>query len=220
MNKILDNWEYLAVSSTALIPFIFAIKKLSCLGFAYKLIGLHSVFALIIEGVSFYLALFIGPNHYLFHIDTLLQGVCLLLFYFFLTKHKKLKYILPSALILLLLVELIEIIYVSGIFQYNSITRSYLSFIMSALSIYHLLKLRKNTAIRQVVSQPLFWFNAAILTYFSLNFLIFFFGFKLSQTSMLEFIFNHWIHLIILIVSRILFAIGFYKVPKTRPLWS
>jgi len=163
---------------------------------------------------------YFGGNYILFHLDSLAQGFTLIPFFYFSLKQEKAKRLLLISLLLLLLIELFEIIMITGLYNYNSITRSYLSVLMSVLSFSYLYRLKQDVVLVDVHKYPMFWFCLAILMYYLANFLIFFFGFQLNQQSVLDFLFAHRIHLVILIISRIMLAIGFWHVPKTRHLWS
>lgn len=209
---------YLAQYSI-LIPLVFGLVKYKYLSKPYRWILLFVLLGLIMEILT-EVGAYYGNNFYVFHLDSIGQGITLIPFFYLSFPSAKFRKLLKAALILLFLVEILEITLLTGFYHYNSITRSYLSVLMTALSFMYLRNLGKNEVLVDIHRHPMFWFSLAILLYFFGNFLIFFFGFQLGQTSMLDFLLAHRIHLVILILSRIMLAIGFWRVPKTPHLWS
>ncbi len=202
-----------------LLPIFFGGIKLRFLDIRYSSLYGFVVLSGLVELVA-ELTTYQGNNFYVFHIDSLGQGITLIPFFYFTMQSKNKRYFLRISLILLFLIELLEIIVITGIYSYNSITRTYLSGVMSFLSFQYLHQLAKNKVLVDVHRHPMFWFCLAILMYFFANFLIFFFGYQLNQRSVLEFLIAHRLHLIILIISRVLMTIGFWRIPKTKHLWS
>jgi hypothetical protein len=209
---------YLAQYSI-LLPLIFGLLRYKYLSRPYRWIFLFVLMGLILEILT-EVSVYFGNNFYLFHLDTLAQGLTLIPFFYFSFPSSNFRKVLKLAFILLFLVEIFEITFITGIYHYNSISRSYLSVLMSVLSFQYLRSLGKNQVLVDIHRHPMFWFCLAILLYFFANFLIFFFGYQLGQTSMLDFLLAHRIHLITLIMSRLMLTIGFWRVPKTRHLWS
>ena len=209
---------YLAQLSIFL-PLVLGLIKWQYLTAPYRWI-LFSVFAGVLAEVLTEVSSHFGTNYFVFHLDTLTQGITLIPFFYFSFQSQKVRKRLKAALILLFLVELFEIILITGIYQYNSITRSYLSILMTVLSFQYLRNIGRNEVLVDVHKHPMFWFCLAILLYFFANVLTFISGNWLSQTSIGQFLLAHRIHLVILILMRILLAVGFWRIPKTRHLWS
>ncbi len=209
---------YLAQYSI-LVPLIMGLLRYKYLSKPYRWVLLFVIIGLITEILAKVGAYF-GNNFYVAHLDSIGQGLTLIPFFYLSFPSLKVRHALKVAFVLLFLVEIFEISFITGIYNYNSITRSYLSILMSVLSFQYLRNLGKNEVLVDIHRHPMFWFCLAILLYFFANFLIFFFGFQLGQSSMLDFLLAHRIHLITLILSRVMLAIGFWRVPKTPHLWS
>lgn len=216
------GFEYIDVyiaQFSVLIPLVLGILKKNYLTKPYRWI-LWSVALSTLMEIGTKTMAYYGPNYFLFHLDTLAQGITLIPFFYFSFQSQKVRKWLKASLILLFLVELFEIILITGIYQYNSITRSYLSVLMTVLSFQYLRNIGRNEVLVDVHKHPMFWFCLAILLYFFANVLTFISGNWLSQTSIGQFLLAHRIHLVILILMRILLAVGFWRIPKTRHLWS
>lgn len=191
---------------SALIPIIIGFKKLKeqtrigCLILVLVLISLGS------DMLSYISAVIFHNNYWVLHIYHILEIMILSLFYFYFLRSKTHLYFW----MIFLCIYLFDVIFVSNIIEMNSVLIAVESLLFILYGVLGYFRLFKEEVHLFLDKSPEFWFNTAIITYFS--------G-ALFSWSMFHYLHQPdgsgagtWaFHNIANILKNILFAIGLWK---------
>lgn len=165
-----------------------------------------------------------GPNLYMSHIDTILGSVSLAFFFFYLYPENKTKIYLIAGVIIITLFEAYEII--DNFYGFNSLSRTISGLLITIASgIYWrcLLQQRKLLKTQRIVNihqNPVYWYVIGIMLLFTANLTFSAYARYLSEHYPEGFGTIYFVFRSLLILSRVIFAIGFYKIAKTIPLYG
>ncbi len=142
------------------------------------------------------------------HVYTSVQTVLLLLVF---RRHlaEMIKPWAPWALMVLFSVfAAVNAAYIDGIYNFNPHARALQSIILLLVAISYLFRLLRDRALRRLTEESLFWVSAALILYFSGNFLIFMASEPLLDAPGLL-IGLYSIHSILNILANLLYTLAF-----------
>ena len=208
------NYFYLILMYVSLfsvvIPFTTGIIRRKYLDSVSNLFFYLVITYLILEIVSFSLANYHVNNLFVARINTVLQFILLSVFFSRAFHSTKISLFIKIFIFFFLGTACIDL-YLNGlkIMDNLSLTTScILLMIYSLLTFFYLIQ---KPLYSNILSTPLFWFNTAVLVYFSGNLFLFLFTNYLLKKS-LPLHFNLWtIHSILNIIFNSLISIGFWK---------
>ena len=131
---------------------------------------------------------------------------------------KKSKDYLGAFLLIVAVYLLVNPIYPSNLFEFNSWARMIESLVLIILSMLWFIKIFQEMKIVKLSEHPMFYINSGVLLYFAGNFFIFtYYNLVVNQNQ--ELMSNIWnIHSVLNIVFNILLAIAIWKMRvKYRP---
>ena len=150
-------------------------------------------------------------NSYIFHLFTIIEFFLISLFYFRFFK----QYLFPHIILFFTLAFLIGIIIdykMNGLNSMDSFSISMESLIFSFYSLFLFYFILKNLIFENLLNSSVFWFNSAVLFYFSGNLILFIFSNYVMAASMkVHYILWALIHSFFNIVFNLFLSIGFWK---------
>lgn len=157
-------------------------------------------------------------NSYIFHFFTIIEFVLISLFYSLFFK----KYFNPLIINLLILIFFIVAFIdykINGLNSIDNFSISIESIILTLYSLYLFYYILKNLLFENLLAEPIFWINTAILVYFAGNLLIFVFSSYLIQNAPKTHLLL-WaiVHSFINIIYNVFLSIGFWKI-KHKPIF-
>lgn len=121
----------------------------------------------LLELIGMILSLNKIPNNFLSHIDTLNEVLVLGYFYYTIFTVKIIKRIALGLMVLLILFIFFNAFFLQGIDHFNSYSRTTGSIFFLFLSLTYFALLFKNTPVKYLEREPIFWFNTGTLFYFA-----------------------------------------------------
>lgn len=212
------NQQLIAIISTlsslsVLIPLVFALFHFKKAGYLFKPIIFLLLISLIIEVINIVMVYNNINNMLVFNIYGLLEALLITEFYkrFFNQFHQ--------SIIHLILMSLFTVLFIYNTFlshklkNIDNISTSFesITFILYPLISFYLIL--KNLIFENLFKTPFFWFNTAILFYFSGNLFLFTFSSYLEQHES-TYIKLYLIHSFLNVLNYLLFTIGFWKIRK------
>ncbi len=213
MNDDFSFYTFLAAISglSGIIPIIFALITIK-----YQKNYILPIFILVfisflVEIINWTFTQFSQNNLYIFHLYTIIEFVLLGLFYTYYFK----QYFKPTIFIIIMPLFLIIAITeycIKGTGNMNNISTSTESIILVSYALFLYYFVMTKSLIENLLSHSIFWFNSAILVYFSGNLLLFVFSSYLAETKN-ENYFMLWatIHSFFNITFNLLLSLGFWK---------
>lgn len=205
---------YMAViaPSTVLIPIGVAIVKRRIIREEIKVLF---YFLLISAGV-YLLSTLLAVNHlsntHVIHIDTIIEALFLLRFYYLIVHNATVKKWVIAAAVLFPLFCIINISFWQGWDRHNTYSRPLGALIFMVLSVSYWWQSTQEETVVAWSSAPLNWIVSGLLLYFASSFFLFLFS------NFLAYRFSHdanvlvWnIHATLVIMMHLLFTIGFIK---------
>lgn len=203
------NISILLTVTLSLIVAVFSFPQLTN---TLKILSLLTIFTLINDLILYYTSSHGIRNIWLVNLFTILEFASLSLIYCFVLKETKFIQSLATALIIALFAIVYITINQSFYLHLNSAAMAIESILMIILSVICFYQMLNKMEYENPLSNPLFWFNAAVLIYFSGGF--FFFIFSQSKAP-----FNIWyIHNLIRLIYTTLILITFWKARKVQIL--
>lgn len=149
-------------------------------------------------------------NLFVLRIYTVIQFVLLSVFYSKVLSLSKLSFFINIFNFILLSIALIDL-YKNGIETTDDLTLTTASILLMIYSLFTFFHMMQNPVHANILSAPLFWFNTAVLLYFSGGLILFIFNSYILKHS---YKMHHelWgINSLLNIVFNLLMAIGFWK---------
>ena len=203
-----------------LIPLILGLSKFPFLSITQKRFFAFIIASAICSALAYFTS-DIGNNIYVAYLFNSLEVMILPFFLLDDQDKKKYKYFWIGGAILgigLLLFE--AFMREGGISKYNNLSLTYTAFLLSILSIRHLLKLRFDPAIYDLSKSPVFWFTLGLGIYYLGNILIFAFT-RLFQEQNQEILLNlAYFRLSLLYISSAMYIWGFIIIKAKPPTLS
>ncbi len=183
----------------------------------FRWLFIHLFVVFIIEAISMVLNIFSVPNTFLYHIYIVEEFVLLALFYRAWFRSS----LLQKSVVVMIFVFLIFSILNSLIFQksqvFNSNARVVESIILTLLSIVTFINLFQSSDNVRLVQHPLFWFNCAILLYFTSSLILFLLSNLLLEKSSAKFNGYVWdFHRWLALVYYSIIGIGLWKIKAIK----
>jgi hypothetical protein len=195
---------------TVLIPFIVGLLLRRYLNPAERVLLWLITITIPIELVCYMLSRKGIPNLLIYRGYTVLEFTLISMFY--------IRFMSPSRMATVLKIQAFIFLVVAGLDlsvngpealdQFSTTTESVLLILYSVIAFFYLLQ---NPVQMRVIDIPVFWFNTAVLLYFSGNLFVFIFSNYIEQHSSHAFSEMWSIHSIMNIVFYILISIGFWK---------
>lgn len=213
MTENLSFYTFLAEISSlsGVIPIIFALLIIKHLKNYILPIFVLVFISLAVEIINWNFNKFSQNNLYIFHLFTVVEFILISLFYavYFKQYFKPLIFII---LIPLFLIIAITEYYTKGAASMNNISASAESIILVSYALFLYYFVMTKSLIEHLLSHSIFWFNSAVLVYFSGNLLLFIFSSYLAETENKNY-FMLWatIHSFFNITFNLLLSIGFWK---------
>lgn len=197
-----------AFSALCFLVGLYRIKTIK--GYFIPLFILVSI-SIIIESMNLAVALSNENNLLLFHLFTVIEFSLIGLFYYlFFKKFSESKYIL-AGIALFYGVAFFDY-KINGLKSLDNISVFFESIALIICSLCSFLYSVKRPVSGNILSAPFFWFNAAVLIYFSGNILLFTFSNYLNKTESTNY-YIMWatVHSLINSVYNVLLSIGFWE---------
>lgn len=180
-----------------------------------KWIGWLSLVALVAQLVSSALWHAQQNNLWVSHVYTPIELALLLFWYRGAFEAKVSNAVMLVLNLAIVLLAVLNGLLWESILEINSLPRSVESVVLITLSLLLWAKVMRELKTERLVDKPAFWFNAAIILYFSGNALLFWFSTYLftisNQTKVLLWV----MHSCFMLVYYVLFSIGLWKAQKT-----
>jgi hypothetical protein len=148
-----------------LVPAVIGISTYKLQDKSGKLITVLSILGFIIYLISAF-GTIKGNNMRSLHLWTVLEFAIISVFYFYLFKNKKLKYLIFSLSISFLIFSIINSLYIQGIYTYNSYARGLEASLLTLFSLVYLIYIINNESFFSKKLRPTLYFVIAILIYF------------------------------------------------------
>jgi hypothetical protein len=116
-----------------------------------------------------------------------------------------------------LLIVTINIIFIEGIWEYPSISNTVLSVLLIFFSLAYFYELLNRQEFIHIEKQGLFWINAGVIFYFSLNIFLFMLFNRIISVHQQDY---YMIHNIVNIIANILFSVGLLCKPQKTTLYQ
>jgi len=206
----------LNISSTisGLLPVLAALFNYKSLDKVLRIAGLFflvsSVFDWMLE-LTKIAAFGMHNNHPLLHLFTMISILFFAAIYyhaFFDPGLKRIALILSG---IALLIVIFNSIFIEGIWEYPSISATVLSILLICFSLAYFYQLLNRQEFIHIEKQGLFWINAGILFYFSINIFLFMLFNSLIKAHQED---SYMIHIITNIIANILYSVGLLCKPQ------
>ena len=173
------------------------------------------------ETFSFLTNQLYGQNRFSTHITMVLLTIPPLWFFHTVFKSPRFSRFLLYAGFGYVMLHGVDIFYTAGIYNYNWLSRAYTSVLFTYCGMYYLLRMYRAPSSYSMSDQPLYWFCLAIAVTAGGVFMLDI-GQKLFDPALEKnwpyLLYIHFIRLCLLILSRILFTIGVFKIPSNRTI--
>lgn len=137
-------------------------------------------------------------------------------YYAYLSKHKNLKLIIPVNFLIFIALAFFDVFYLNGIWQPNTLSRTYASFSMviyASVFFYYMLKEDLSYYSWQY---PMFWISIGVLLYFSVNIFYFMMIRYLTANAVSVGRLGLYTHGFINLVANILYAQSYRCIQKQQ----
>lgn len=218
MLKVTWILAYVVLFST-LVPVAVLVSKRKYLNSTYKAVFLLLIALLIGDSISYLTNQYFGENLWSSHIYMILERVPVFWFFHVVYKSPRFSRFLGFAALVYLVLHLVDIFYTAGIYNYNWLSRAYTSALFTYCGMNYLMRLYRAPSTYHMAAQPLYWFCLAIALAAGGVFMLDI-AQKLFDPALEKnwpyLLYIHFIRLCLLILSRILFTIGVFKIPSNR----
>ena len=197
-------------SLTVILPFSITLFRFRSFTTADRTLWVLIIVSAITELTNEILHHYSVNNMYVTHVFTSLEFLLISLFFIKTISPSKLNYILFGIIIIFFAISGYEFYYdeKNTLDEISTTTEAILFIIYSLGTFFYMLQ---NPGQQSIFSIPLFWFNTAILLYFSGNLFLFLFTNYLVEHSG-ETFYELWgIHSVLNIIFYILISVGFWK---------
>ena len=204
------------VPSSVLIPLATGIFNFKFLTKEFKILCYYFITSFIVNVITTVLSYYRIPNLIFFHLYTPVEAVFLLIFFAYILKGSKIVSGIRVCIFLFPFYCLLNFIFFQDGSVFNTYTHPVESILFISLSIFFFWKQSANPVVEQKWTHfPQNWIVTGLLLYFSSTFFLYVFSnvllHKYSRDTNV-FIWN--IHGLIIIVTSLLWTIGFYKCRK------
>lgn len=139
----------------------------------FKAVSLLLVITFISEIVAKCLVSSAGfSNNIVYHIFTPIEFLLYAIVYNYFLKSQKWKKILITFVVFMIICEVTNSIFLQGLKQTNTNTIILESIMLIILSLRLFLKIREAAIFQNILHSGIFWFNSAVLIYYSINILV------------------------------------------------
>jgi len=214
------KYLYLAilVPVSILVPITIGVYRYKNLGKAMNTIFFYLVLNGLISLLVRYLASYKMNNLPILHVFTILEFLCISIFYIQTLKDKMIKRIIVSMMVIFPLACVINFMYFQDITRFNTNTRPLEALLVMIYSLLYFAQNTNDTFEKKWEESPINWVSSGLLLYFSGALFIFSFSnytssdmnTRYQQLNLL--IWN--IHATLLLIMYLLFAKGFSKCTK------
>jgi hypothetical protein len=151
----------------------------------YKWLTVLIVLTLISEMTAKYVAYGLDkPNSIVYHFFTPLEYILLVIIFIYFINQKKWNRIITGSAAGLLVFEIVNTIYFQPLQETNTNTIIMESTLLVGLSLLLFLKIRETPSKQNILKKGVFWFNSAVLCYYSFNIIIW--GFHSMKVYLLD----------------------------------
>jgi len=199
---------------TTFIPLVVALIVNKYLKAEYKLLFIYVAIAIIVEILTTYLNDRAINNFFIFRFFSLVEFTLFSLFYYSFFR----KYF--NSIIILCIIPIFAAVAfvdykINGLNEMDSFTTSVECILLGAYSLYLFYFVLQRLIFKNLLSEPIFWINSAVLLYFAGDLLLFLFSNDLLKTDIKkhEFLWG-FIHSFCNMFYNVFLAVGFWK---TRP---
>jgi len=199
---------------SVLIPLITGIVFYKKLSKSFKFFVFYFSIAVIAECAASLSGLYLGNNLFILHFFIPLEFAffsCVFYLYFFSRRIKRLIFLVFILFVCLALIELI----ITGLWNHNSITRSFESVFLIWYSLIYFYQYFKSNNEIPVYIQPMFWFSSGVLIYFSIDFFSFMMINQLLKRNIEIAYLSKMIHVFINIIAYLFYTMSFRCFQKT-----
>lgn len=167
------QWMIFGVFITTLVPLGMGLRNFARLSATGRSIFWLVLVSFIMDAIGRMLWLFKVPNLFIGHFSTVFE------FWFMIRVFQQaLRGFLPKESLTILAVvftgfAIVNVLFLQGFDSNNSYTRAIQGICMIVLALLYFLKLARELKVERLEKEPLFWFNAGILMFFSGNLFIY-----------------------------------------------
>jgi hypothetical protein len=205
------------IPASVLIPLATSVFNFKVLTREYKILCYYFITSFGVNLITTVLSYFRIPNLIFFHLYTPVEAIFLLLFFQrVVAGNRNMVNTIRFLLIAFPLYCVVNFICFQNATVFNTYTHPVESLLFIGLSIYYFGTPREQEGIEQSwITLPLNWFVSGLLFYFSSTFFLYIFSNVLISKYSASVNILIWnIHGIIVILTNLLFAIGFYQCRK------
>lgn len=211
----------MAIRFCPLLPLFFAVgnlKNVTDRKYTTPIVAL-SIIASIINIYASYQSKAGINNMPSLHLLTVLEFLCVSLFYYVVVDNRNLKKVIIYLAIAFISFSAINSSLIQGIYQYNSYSRGLEAFLIICYSLVMFYQMLRNIKDEKLEHNSLFWFNTAFLLYFSSTQFLFLFHNLILTTYSKEVARIFWdVHAVVCILYYLLLGIGLWKVRSKQTL--
>ncbi len=151
----------------------------------YKWLTILLVFTLVSELIAKFIAYGMGhPNSIVYHIFTPIEYTLYVTIFLHFIQQKKWNKLFWLSAVALLLFEIVNTLFFQSLQETNTNTMILESCLLVCLSLLLFLKIRETPSKRNILKEGIFWFNSAVICYYSFNIIIW--GFHNMEVYMLD----------------------------------
>ncbi len=172
--------------------------------------------------MMFTVAATLGFNWYMLPFATFLYTLPVFIF-FYLYYPRKYKPLIAIAGIVYVIIQLIETVFLRTINDYNGLTQAYIGLVLGFLALRGMIIAKnrslyistgKSGAYPNVFLDPMFWFMLGLTIFYIPSILNNSFVNQIIQFDFSKYVVTNSILAITLIIRRIIFTVGFYKIKE------
>lgn len=206
-------WSKLAAIPIGVAVVVAAIH-LKRLNRSQRWIGLLCLVSLFVQIASSVLWNLERNNLPLLHFYAPLELVILLRFFHSVSTNVKQKKLSNYLSILFVIASILNVLFVQSIYEFNYLLAAIASLILVFFSINTWVQIMKDLKIEKLTRNSTFWFNSAILIYFSINFILFLSNNELNKLAVSVVRLPWMVHAIFMTIYYFLLSIGLWKQQK------
>jgi hypothetical protein len=202
----------IASSASGVLPVLAALYNYKSLDKVLKIAAVFFLVSSLFDWVLELTKMWTTNNLPAIHLFTIISIVFFAAIYY----HAFFKPVFKTAIIILsafaMLIVIFNIIFIEGIWEYPSLSITVLSVLLICFSLAYFYQIFNRQEFVHIEKQGLFWINAGVLLYFSINIFLFMLLRKIIASHQQEGYFM--IHIITNIIANILYTVGLLCKPQ------
>jgi hypothetical protein len=208
-------YQGIIVPASVTIPLAAGMAKYRYLEKSLKVIVLYLTVAGVVNAIAALLAFHHVRNLPLLHIYTILELICLGVFFYFIFDSKVMGRWLLAVTFIISVFCIVNFLFLQSIYSFNSYTRPLEAIVLIAFAAFYFFIQASRNTVSRWTDQPENWMVTGIVFYFSSALAQFSFSNVVSATTSFDTKMVIWnIHATLVLLMYLLFTVGFLKCKK------